>query len=581
MGNNNSGRRFVPPDLDPSDFSQIEPLYATLLARRLDSAEDLEQWLEQVSELTAVVNEYGTRREIDYSRHTDAPELEKAYLHYLENIAPKIKPYFFRLQRQYLDCGHANALADPKFGLLERDWKADVELYRDENVPLETELGRLNKSYDKLCGAMLVNFQGQQYTLQQLARLLEEPNRSTRDLVWQTMETRRAEDRDAIDDIFDKMLELRQTIANNAGLDDYRQFIWRKLQRFDYEPEDCHRFADTIEETCMPMVKQLNEQRRMELQLDRLRPWDLAVDPKNQPPLRPFDADNVAELVSGCQEIFRRLSPELAQEFSRLQMGRNLDLESRKGKRPGGYQASLAESKQPFIFMNAAGLHRDVETLLHEGGHAFHYLWSCHEPVLFLQHAPMEFCEVASMAMELMADQHLDVFYSPPGAARGARLHLEGVIRLLPWIATIDQFQHWLYSHPGHSRTQRTEAWRQIRTRFADDAVDWSNLDAFHDGMWQRQLHLFHVPFYYIEYGIAQLGALQLWMRCRQNMGEALADYRTALGLGGTRMLPDLFEAAGIRFDFSSQTLRPLIDEVHAEFSRLADEPDVQNSPTR
>jgi oligoendopeptidase F len=288
----------------------------------------------------------------------------------------------------------------------------------------------------------------------------------------------------------------------------------------------------------------------------------------NRAPLRPFVETDIDGFVGKTHEIFRRLSPHLADDFDVLRKRGSLDLGSRKGKQPGGYQSTLHELREPFIFMNAAGLQRDIEVLLHEGGHAFHSLAARDEPLVFLRHAPMEFCEVASMAMELFGAEHLDVFYDEAGHARARRVHLEGIIRFLPWMATIDSFQHWLYTNPGHSRQQRTQEWLRIVQRFGSK-TDWSGLDEAREASWQRQLHLFHVPFYYVEYGIAQLGALQLWMKAKEDPQRALSNYRAGLKLGGTRPLPELFAAAGIKFDFSEKTLRPLMAAIGEELKQL------------
>jgi oligoendopeptidase F len=319
----------------------------------------------------------------------------------------------------------------------------------------------------------------------------------------------------------------------------------------------------------VPVVAELDRQRREDLKLDELRPWDLSVDPKNRPPLRPFKEDETSAFIDKTRTIFERMSPELRDDFESLRSNKNLDLESRKGKQPGGYQMSLEESRQPFIFMNAAGLQRDVETLLHEGGHAFHFIAATVEPLVFLRSAPMEFCEVASMSMELLGSEHFDIFYTDGAdAARAKRTLLEGIIRILPWIATIDSFQHWLYTQPGHTRGERTEQWLHLLDRFSSK-VDWRGYEDVRASSWQRQLHLFHAPFYYIEYGIAQLGALQLWMKSKEDPRRALANYRNALKLGGTRPLPELFKAAGIQFDFSEKTLRPLMDAVQEDLEQL------------
>ena len=564
-----STRRFVPVDLDLRDFARIEPLYQSLLSQRPQTPAELEAWLGQASELSAVIDEYFSRRYIDKSCHTDDDAIEQAYLHFVEQVEPKIKPLAFELQKAYLASPARSQLTDRRFAMLERKWKADVELFRDANVPLETQITKLASAYDKICGEQMIEFRGRQYTPPQMGRFLEDPDRGTRQASWEAVAERRLADRDAIESIFEKQLPLRQQIAVNAGLPDYRAYAWKQLKRFDYTPDDCTRFADAIEAVLVPMVKRLNTERAELLGVDAVRPWDLEVDPHGRPALSPFDEADVDGFVERTRQIFDRLSPDLARDFDHLKTHGNLDLASRKGKQPGGYQMALEESCQPFIFMNASGMHRDVETLLHEAGHAFHYQWSAaREPLVFLRSAPMEFCEVASMAMELLGGEHLDLFYKPENVARAVRKKIEGIVRFFPWMATIDQFQHWIYTHPGHSRQERQNKWLKLMDRFAPD-VDWSGHEPARQSLWHRQLHLFHAPFYYVEYGIAQLGALQLWMKAKEDPKRALANYRSALALGGSRPLPELFAAAGINFDFTEKTIRPLVQAMEEELSAL------------
>ena len=561
-------RNYVPQNLDLADWSQIEPLGKELLDRPINSPADLEKWLLDFSELNSVIDEYGSRRYIDKSCHTEDKEIEKAFLHFVENIEPKFKPIYFELQKKFLNSPHLAALKDKRYEILTRQWQAEVEIFREKNVPLETDIIKLVTDYDKIIGAMLVNFRGKEYTMQQLGRFTEEPDRQTREESWTLGTNRRLQDREPIEAIFDKLLPLRQEIAANAGLADYRTYMWKALKRFDYTPQDSLKFSEAIANTVVPLVDELDQQRAKDLGLDKLRPWDLSVDPQNRPPLRPFLESDIDGFVAKTHEIFRRLSPQLADDFDLLRQHHNLDLDSRKGKRAGGYQSNLNEIREPFIFMNAAGLQRDVETLLHEGGHAFHTLAARDEPLVFLRSAPMEFCEVASMSMELFAADHLEVFYNEADQARAKRVQLEGIIRVFPWIAVIDSFQHWIYTHPGHTRDQRTLEWLRLLDRFGSK-LDWRRFEDARASMWQRQLHLFHVPFYYIEYGIAQLGALQLWMKAKQDPQRALNNYRSALKLGGTRGLPDLFRAAGIEFDFSEKTLLPLMHAVRTELEEL------------
>lgn len=564
-------RRYVPAEFDVGDWPQLEPLLNELHQRPLDSLEAVHRWLADFSELTAVVSEQHARRRIAHACHTDDADIERAYLHLVEQIVPKLRPMQFALQKKFLEAPQAGRLEGQRFELLRRQWQADVELFREPNVPLQTEVTKLVSEYDKLAGAMIVEFNGEQYTLQQMARFLEEPDRATRQQAWTLTAERRLQDRDQLDSLFDELLDRRRRIAANADKADYRDYIWQSYHRFDYGPGQCDAFAEAIEQSVVPLLRQLDAERRDSLGVEALRPWDLAVDVKGRPPLRPFEPERPQGLIEGVRATLECVWPPLGAEFAHLKMPDHLDLESRPGKRAGGFQAALQESGEPFIFMNAAGVHRDVETLLHEAGHAFHFRWShANEPLVFLRHAPMEFCEVASMALELMAGDHLDVFYpDDEQLARARRELLTGAVRVLAWIATIDQFQHWLYTHPGHSPAERRAAWESTLDRFDTGQVDWRGCEEARGHLWHRQLHLFHAPFYYIEYGIAQLGALQLWKRFREDRETALHDYHAALSLGGTRSLPELFEAAGLRFDFSRETVEPVIEMAREELDKL------------
>jgi oligoendopeptidase F len=561
-------RRYVPSNLDIADVATLETLYRSLLFRPVDSLEQLQRWLADFSELDAIVNEYGSRRYIDKSCHTEDENIKKRYLQFVEEIEPRIKPLVYQLQRKYLQTPNHDHLG-PQYEMMRLRWQSDVEVFRNENVEIETEITKRLTEFDQLNGQMMVRFRGEDLTMQQMARFQEEPDRMTRREAWEQSVRRRLIDRDAIETIYESLLPLRHQIALNAGLEDFRQFQWKANKRFDYTPADCLKFADAIAETCVPVVHRLDKQRSLDLGLEKLRPWDIAVDLRGRPPLRPFDPNDINTFLDKTREIFKHISPVLMFEFDRLRAWGNLDLQSRKGKQPGGYLMPLEESRQPFIFMNAAGLQRDVETLLHESGHAFHHLAaSAAEDIVFLRSAPMEFCEVASMSMELLGSEHLDVFYEPRDLARARRNQIEGVIRFLPWMAIIDSFQHWIYTHPKHAREERRAFWLGLLDRFASK-LDWSGWETARESLWQRQTHLFHSPFYYIEYGIAQLGALQLWAQARKNSHAAVEKYRNALALGGTKSLPELFAAAGIKFDFSEKTLRPIIAALEEELQRL------------
>jgi oligoendopeptidase F len=560
-------RRFVPDEADLADRSVVVGLYEQLLSREITSSEDLEEWLLDRSELAAAVDQHASILYVRMTCQTDDEARAEAYKTFVETIEPAIKPLANKLDHQYAKARDHFELDADRYAVHDRDIREDIALFREENVPLQTQLSLLSQEYQTVTGAMMVMFDGEERTLQQMRKLLHEPDRQLRERAWRATAERRLQERDKLDDIFDKMLPLRVQCASNAGCSDFTTYQFRNYHRFDYTQEDCRRYHDVVVRRVVPLWRKIQHHRRETMQLDALRPWDTLVDPEGRPPLKPFETPD--ELVARTQEAFGRTDPELGRQFSGLAADGLLDLDSRKGKAPGGYQCTLSETRKPFIFMNAVGLDQDVRTLLHEGGHAFHALAAADEPIIAYRHAPMEFCEVASMGMELIAGEHLDVFYADAeDLKRSRREHLEDTIMILPWVATIDAFQDWIYAHPDHTREGRTAVWLEIHERFGG-VVDWTDLGAQRAAAWHAQLHIFEVPFYYIEYAIAQLGALQLWVRAQTDGTAALADYRKALSLGGSRPLPELFEAAGIKFDFSEGTIAPLMDAVEVALEAL------------
>ena len=590
-------RSFVPATIDLGDWPQIAPLFDRLETRaaQAKTGAEFERWLLDWGELSAALDEEASRRYIAMTCHTDSPAAEKAYLHFVENVEPQLKPRQFALEKIYVahpqredllkirrgefhepqtekDNGTRSARpSETRYGVFDRDVKNHVELFRPENVALETEDAKLCQQYQKLSGSLMVNFQGGEKTLVQMGRYLEEPDRALRQEAWELVAKRRLQEVEKFEDIFDQLIDLRERVARNAGFKNYRDYAFRLRGRFDYTPEDCSHFHDAVAREIMPVVRELQAERRHQLGLDKLhpghlRPWDMAVDPKNRAPLKPFAG--VGEMVSRTQKIFDRLDGGLAGGFRRMQELHLLDLDNRKGKAPGGYQQNLSESRVPFIFMNAIGQQRDVETILHEAGHAFHALAANEEDLYAYRSAPIEFCEVASMSMELLGNEFLEEFYPATEANRARRTHLEGIIGFFPWMATVDAFQHWIYTHPGHGRAERAAAWLELMDRFGG-SVDWTGHEAARAHLWHRQLHIFLHPFYYVEYGIAQLGALQVWANSRRDKVKALADYKKSLALGGSRPLPELFAAAGCPFKFDAATIKPLIELAQKELKKL------------
>lgn len=561
-------RRFVPAQVDFGDWSQVKPLFARLENQigKCQSASELEQWLQDWSELSAALDEEASRRHIAMTCHTDNAEAEKAFLHFVEHIEPQLKPRQFQLEKLFIAHPQRSKLPSPRYDVFVRDVQNHVELFREANVALETEEAKGGQQYQKLSGALTVTFRGEERTLVQMGKYLEEPDRPLRQEAWELVARRRLQEREQFEEQFEQLVKLRGQIAANSGFQNYRDYAFRSKGRFDYTPEDCAKFHDAVASEVLPALRELQAGRRKQLGWEKLRPWDLAVDPMNRPALKPFE--KVEDMVTRSQRIFNKLDGELAGGFQRMQDLKLLDLANRKGKAPGGYQSTLNEARLPFIFMNAVGQQRDVETILHEAGHAFHALATRDEDLLAYRSAPIEFCEVASMSMELLGNEFIEEFYPAAEAQRARRTHLEGIISVLAWIATVDAFQHWIYTHPGHSRAERAAAWNALMDRFAGD-VDWSGYEEARAHLWHRQLHIFLYPFYYIEYGIAQLGALQVWANSKRDQAKALRDYKTALALGGSKPLPELFATAGCRFQFDAATIKPLVELVRAELAKL------------
>jgi len=559
-------RRFLPPDLPAGDWKEIAPFFEDLEKRKLHSPKDLEQAFLDLSELLSAVEEEGAIRYIRMTCDTTSPEYEKAYLTFVEEVAPKVEEALHRLRVKFASAPAWKDLDPKRYLVLKRKWENAIAIFREENIPLKVEEEKLGQRYQKIFGAMTVEFEGRTQTLQQMAKYLEEPDRRTREKAWELISERRLKDKDELESIFEELLSLRQKRAENAGFENFRDFAFRERERFDYGPKECEAFHKGVEEAVVPLLRQLHKERAKRLGLKKLRPWDLLCDPEGRPPLRPFK--EAEELVTGVQEIFLRLDPHLGELFRRMAELRLLDVANRPGKAPGGYQSTLTERRLPFIFMNAVGRDQDLWTLLHESGHAFHTLLSRDEPLHMYRDPPLEFAEVASMGMELLASPFLDVFY-PEEADRRRSLdeHLYGIVRLLCWVATIDAFQHWVYTHPGHSRAERHKAWVEIFQRFSG-LEDWSGYEEVLEHEWHRQLHLFLAPFYYIEYGIAQLGALRLWGKAQEDQKRAIEKYIEALKLGGGKPLPELFSTAELPFDFGPDSLSQAAKTIHRALSR-------------
>lgn len=561
-------RHFVPQDFTVTTWENIEPFFKNLLDRNINSKAHLEHWLKDMSELEAVVSEDACWRQIKMTCDTTDKSLEEAFTYFCMEIQPKLQPYADALNKKLLNNEFLKKLDQDKFYTYLRSVKKSIDLFREENIPLQAELSVMQQQFGVISGAMTIEVDGQEYTLQQAGKFLHSHDRNLRESVYKKINERRIIDKEKLHDLYTQLIAKRHQVAVNAGFENYRDYKFVELGRFDYTKEDCYNFHQAVKEHIVPLVEKIYQNKKQKLGLDTLKPWDTEAEPLGTEPLKPFTTGK--DLYEKSVACFQELHPFFADCLKKMNELNHFDLESRKGKAPGGYNCPLTESGAPFIFMNAAGQMDDVTTMVHEGGHAIHSFLSHNLELSAFKEYPMEIAEVASMAMELFSMNYWHSFFDNEVDLKRAKEHqLERVITIFPWIAIIDKFQHWVYENPNHTIEERTTTWLKIADEFKTETLDITGLEKYRKTGWQRQLHLFEVPFYYIEYGIAQLGAIGLWMQFMKNKEQGISNYINALSLGGTKTLPELYKAAGLEFNLSPNYIKTLMEFVRDEMEKL------------
>ncbi|MBX2967124.1 MAG: M3 family oligoendopeptidase [Cyclobacteriaceae bacterium] len=562
-------RKFLPESFTVSGWESLKPYFNQLLNKELTSAEDLKDWFRNRSELESVISEDFAWRYINMTRFTENETYSKAYQDFVENIQPQIAPISDQLNRKAADCSFLDELEkEMGYDIMIRNLKKDIEIFREENISLFTEISLEQQKYNTLTGAMTVELEGKELTLQQASVKLMSTNRDEREQVYHKITERRLQDKQALDELFTKLINLRHRVAVNAGFENFRDYMFKAMGRFDYTPHDCFSFHESVGNEVVPMLNDNTRERKRLLNIDVLKPWDKAVDPEGKNPLKAFE--NGKDLTEKTIACFRRIDPYLGQCLSIMNAMGHLDLESRKGKAPGGYNYPLSEIGVPFIFMNATSTLRDMVTIMHEGGHAVHNFLTRELALNDFKSTPSEVAELASMSMELISMDAWDVFFTDEDELKRAkREHLEDILETLPWVATIDNFQHWIYEHPNHTLEERKQSWNTILNRFSDTITDWNGQEEAKDYLWQKQLHLYEVPFYYIEYGMAQLGAVAVWRNYKQDKQKGLQGYLNALKLGYMKSIPEVYAAANIRFDFSHEYISELMSFVREELKAI------------
>jgi oligoendopeptidase F len=550
-------------------WEQIDPYFQELIDRPL-YAEDIADWLADWTRLSDLINERYTRLNVAVTQDTEDKAAEARYNDFLDQIFPGVKAAEQELKEKLL----ASGLEPAGFEVPLRKMRAEAEIFRKENIPLLTEERKLSSEYNRIIGTQTVDWQGEERTLQQMRAVFQTPDRELRQRAWRSMAERQLEDRQAINQLWEKFMRVRGELYQNAGMQSYRAYRWKQMLRLDYTPQDSQQFDRAILEVVVPAATQVYERNRQKLGVERLRPWDLDLDlyPLDLPALASYDS--VENLKSTAETIFRRIDPALGDYFHIMRSENLLDLENRKGKAPGGYCTAFPVAKRPFIFMNAVGLPGDVRTILHESGHAFHNFERFELPYAQQRFPGLEFSEVASMSMELLSAPFLSVdqggFYSPQEATRARISHLEHILIFWPYMAVVDAFQHWVYEHhdlasnPSNCDAKWLELWEQYIP-----GVDWSELKTQAMTGWHRKQHIHRAPLYYVEYGVAQLGAVQVWRNAMQDQQRSVERYRKALSLGGTVSLPELFQAAGAKLAFDAETLGQAVELIEGKIEEF------------
>jgi len=560
-------RTYIPANLEMK-WEALEPIFKELSDRPINSAEELEQWLRDGSELGAAIEEDFAWRYIRMTCDTTDEGLLEKFQYFATEIEPKIAPYSNELNKKLVSSEWVDKLDQNKFFIYLRGVKKSLELFREENIPIQTEIQVEQQKYQGISGAMSVHIGDKEFTLEQASVFLKDTDRAKRREVWEKITARRLQDKDTLDKLFDHLRALRHKVALNAGFENFRDYMFQALGRFDYTPQDCYAFHEAIEKEIVPILREQAEKRKEALGLDALKPWDMDVDISGKPALKPFK--NGEELIEKSIQCFTNISSYLGERLEIMKDNHLFDVESRKGKAPGGYNYPLSETGAPFIFMNSANTFRDLTTMVHEGGHAVHTFLTADLELNDFKHCPSEVAELASMSMELISMDNWNVYFdNEEDLKRAKRDQLFDVLKTLPWVAVVDQFQHWIYTNPDHTDQERTDAWIQIYEPFGAGFADWSGNEKAEANLWQKQLHIFEVPFYYIEYGMAQLGAIAVWKNYKENPEKGLQQYLDALKLGYTKTIKEIYETAGIKFDFSAAYVKELAEFVKGEMDKL------------
>lgn len=561
-------RRYFSEQFRLTSWAVLEPYIQEIIDRPINSLQDLEKWIADIDEMDRILGEDARLRRINLTRNTQDPNIAAAYEQYINEILPKLSTYTHLIHLKLTQCAYYDQLDKEKYFTHLRYIQNSIKLYREENIALSTQLSLKEKEYRVKIGNLTINLDGQEITFQKAAQLLTSPDRNLREKVFHLVGQKWLSIEDELDTLYDEQLVIRHQIALNAGFENYRDYKFAAMGRYDYTPADCMQFHQAVASEITPLYWQTAQKHKDAMGVNPYRPWDVAADPLGRPPLKPFS--QVSQLIQKSIECLTAVSPQFGQFLQIMQAIDNLDLESRKGKAPGGYNSTLPESGVPFIFMNAVGTSRDIRTMVHESGHATHTFLCRNLPINTFKAPPSEVAELAAMSMELLTMEHWEVFFEDESDLIRAKIEqLEQIVHIFGWVSTVDSFQQWVYTHPNHTRQERRYEWARLQKIYSASITDWTGLEHYKRSSWHKQLHIFEVPFYYIEYAMAQLGAVAMWKQYRENPQQAVENYRKALEMGYTRPIPEIYQTAGIKFDFSKEYIHTIMQFLNEQLQEL------------
>lgn len=561
--------KLFPQDIKIDTWNDLKPYADILSGYEPSSVEDYGRWIENWFEFGLVVAEEYHWRYIRQSQNTADPDAKKRYNEYFSGIENQVTLLNNQLEKKALSSPYLYQFEAKGFDIIKRAWQSNNDLFVESNVELQSQSDIKANEYNAIRGPMVVILDNEALTLQQAATRLEWPQREKREEAWLATRNKMYESKDAFDAVMDSLIKIRHQIALNAGFENYRDYMFKKLQRFDYGTKEAFDYHEAVEKKVVPLLTKIYTKQKETLGLDKLRPWDTDCDPYNRQEIKAFD--NTDEFIEKMEQSAHAIDPDFGRTISDMKKNNMFDVDSRPNKTSGAYNASMPISRTSFMSGNFTGVVHDLVTGVHEGGHAWHAYLMMDLSLTGNEGVPMEMAELASMSMELISHDQWHRFMPDEEECNRAKLkHYQDILYVMVLVAKMDSFQHALYENPAMTPAQRHEAFKKVEERYDTGCIDYSGLEHLRNAYWHNQRHLFGMPFYMLEYGFAQTGALGINKNYDENPDLALQQYKKALSSGYQIILPELYKTAGVEFDFGVNKLDELMAYLEPKIEGLS-----------